>query len=423
MSAARPGRRRAPIVAGVLFVLGVYLAVDAWWSGSLLRYRLAGYSVAALLALPLATRLVFGQRLDRFWRRVVFVAVPVLVSLLLCEGLYRVLGPEYEPPARQIADVRLGHRVVPGTAGTDERGFRNPAALPRADALILGDSQTWGFRLTREQTFASLLAKDLGVDVYQMANGSYGPVQYRELLPRGLELAPELVVVAMYFGNDLIDATDYAGLDGAESVRTQGRSYTVRVSTQLRGKRSPNLTMACVDALLGTSRLIDAAARVVKSRLQGGVLDSQPGAVFFEHPTAGTVLLPDYRFVAVDPQSPSVADGVAVSGRCLRDIAARCEESQTRCVLLLIPSKEFTYAEWQGERLPELAELHAAETRVRQQVSAAARAAGLPMVDLSEALVAAMAAGRMPWFASGDGHINAVGHQIVAEVLAQEWRR
>jgi lysophospholipase L1-like esterase len=313
--------------------------------------------------------------------------------------------------------------MMPGTAGTDDRGFRNRTALVRADALVIGDSQTWGFRITHEQTFASLLANDVGIEVYQMANGSYGPVQYRELLRRGLELAPKLVIVAIYFGNDLIDASDYAGLEGAESVRSKGRSYTVRDSSQLRGKQAPNRTLACIDALLGVSRLLDAAARVVKQRLQGGALDSQPGALFFRHGTAATVLLPGYRFVTVNPESQSVSDGVAITARCLQDIAARCREQQTRCVLLAIPTKEFTYAQWQGERLSELAELHAAETHVRQQVFAAASAAGIPVVDLSEALISALKDGRMPWFATGDGHINAVGHQIAAELLGPHWRR
>ena len=68
------------IVAVAMFGLGVYLGLDAWWSGSLWRYRLAGYCVAVLLSLPLATRLVFGRRLDRFWRRAVFASVPLLFS-------------------------------------------------------------------------------------------------------------------------------------------------------------------------------------------------------------------------------------------------------------------------------------------------------------------------------------------------------
>jgi len=406
-----------------MFGLGVYLGLDAWWSGSLWRYQLVGYCVAAMLSLPLATRVLWGRRVDRFWRYLLFVSVPLLLCLLIGEVLFRVFGPERELPAKLLFDPRLGHLMMPGTGGTDDRGFRNRTALGRADALVIGDSQTWGFRVAPEQTFASLLAKEAGIEVYQMANGSYGPVQYRELLRRGLQLAPELVVVAVYFGNDLVDASNYAGLDGAEPVRSEGRSYSVRDGTKIRRKRAPNRTMAWIDALLGASHLLDAAARVLKQRLQGGVLDSQPGAVMFGHDTAATVLLPTYRHETVDPENRSVADGVAITDRCLRDIAARCAEQQIRFVVLSIPTKEFIYAEWQGDRLPELAELHAAERVIRQRVFANAQAAEIALVDMSAALIAAMKEGRMPFSATGDGHINAVGHQIAAELLAPYWRR
>ena len=405
-----------------MFVVGVVLGLDAYWSGSLWRYQFVGYCVAAAMSVPLATRLLFGVRVHWLWRRAFYVAAPLLACLLLGEGAYRLFGPAAQLPSKLLPDARLGHRMEPGAMGTDERGYRNQSALTSADVLVVGDSQAWGFAVEVSQAFAAAFAREEGLPTYQMANGSYGPVQYCELLRRGLGLSPKLVVVSVYFGNDLIDAVDYAGLEGAESIRTKGRSYSIRDISELASRRQPNLTMAGVDAVLGASRLLGAAGMVVKSRLRGGVLESQPGAKFFSHPTAATVFLPSYRMVTVDPQNPTVVDGLAVTSRCLGEIAARCAEHGVRCVVLSIPTKEFTYAEWQGVQVPELAELHAAERAVRLQVFAAADAAGIPVIQTCEALVEGMRAGRMPWFATGDGHLSVVGHAIVAELLQHYWR-
>jgi len=120
-----------------------------------------------------------------------------------------------------------------------------------------------------------------------------------------------------------------------------------------------------------------------------------------------------------------VRDGLRISAQCLQDIATGCREAGARCVLLAIPTKEFCYAEWQrsiGKPLLALAALHAAETTVRTGLFDAARAAGCELVDLAPACVTALGEGRAPWPPNGDGHLNALGHELAARLLAQQWR-
>lgn len=413
-----PRAARSLLIATALAVAGAYLAADAWWHSSLVRYLLCGLVLGALLMLPLLTLLLFGERARCTWRKLLFAMLPLLALLLLAEVTVRLFADPREAPAVLRADARLGHVVAPGTAGTDARGWRNAAAAERCDALFVGDSQTWGFGVARDEAFPQRFAAAGDEACYQMATGSYGPVQYVELVRRGLQLQPQLVVVAFYFGNDLVDAADYAGLEGAEALRTDGVRYDVRDNPELRGKRSPNVAMTLIDGALALSQLLDAAANVVKSRLRGGLLDRQPGAVPFDDDDAPTILLPAYREHALDLDNPNVADGARVTARCLQAIAALCRDAGAACVVLAIPTKEFTYAEWQGDAVPELRELAARERRARERVFAAVAAADLELVDLTGALVDALRGGEQPWFRSGDGHLAARGHELAAAALA-----
>lgn len=405
--------------------LGAVLAIDGYRSGSLFRYQLASYALGGLLALPLLSLLLWREAARRAWRRALFAAVPVLVLLALAELGLRMFGPPAIAADELREDAQLGHALAPGSGSADGNGFRNAAVPARAEVLCVGDSQTWGFHVERDETYAVQLGKALQVTAYQMANGGYGPVQYRALVRQGLALQPRLVVVGVYFGNDLLDAVDYAGLASAADLRAADRHYPPPRHPELDGASSPNATMAFVDAVLDHSRLLGIAATVVKSRLRGGVLDTQPGAVPFDDPAVGTVLLPAYRLPTVDPANATVRDGLRITALCLRDLAAACQAAGAHCVVLAIPTKEFVYAEWQagtGHELAPLAALRAAEAKTRADLFAAATAAGCDVLDLTPACITALAAGTALWHAGGDGHLAPAGHALAARLLAERWR-
>lgn len=405
--------------------LGAVLALDGYRSGSLFRYQLAGYALGAVLTLPLLSLVLWREAARRVWRRALFAAVPVLVLLMLSELGLRTFGPPASAPDVLREDAELGHALAPGSGTADGSGFRNATVPERAEVLCVGDSQTWGFHVERDETYAVQLGKALQVTAYQMANGGYGPVQYRALVRRGLALQPRLVVVGFYFGNDLLDAVDYAGLASATDLRTADRQYPPPRNPELDGASSPNATMAFVDAVLAHSRLLGSAATIVKSRLRGGMLDAQPGAVPFDDPAVATVLLPTYRLPTVDPANATVRDGLRITALCLRDLAAACRAAGAHCVVLAIPTKEFVYAEWQagtGRELAPLAALRAAEAKTRAEWFAAATASGCDVVDLAPACIAALATGTALWPAGGDGHLAPAGHALAARLLAERSR-
>ncbi|MCA8965684.1 MAG: hypothetical protein KDC48_12440 [Planctomycetes bacterium] len=418
--------RRIDLVAVLLAGLGVALAAQAWFAGSLFRYVLAGAVAGGGLCLPLLVILVLRDRGRRLLRRITLALLPLLAVLVVLEIGLRVFGRAVPPPAVLVADARLGHVVQPGTGESDAWGFRNAAVPERADALFIGDSQSWGFFVEREQAYPAVFAAQTGMACYQMANGGYGPVRYRELVRRGLQLRPKLVVVGFYFGNDLWDAYDGAGLVGAEDLRDPRRKYEAPRPPEPGGKASPNWTMASVDLLLERSRLIGWIGDTVKAPLRGqaSLLDAQAGAVPFTEAPVATMLLPDYRRPALDLGNEGIADSLRIAEKCLRDIAADCRAAGARCLLLAIPTKEYCYAEWlrgRGAAMSVLAGLYDAETAVRNRLLASAAAAQLELVDLAPTCIDALAAGTPIWAGNGDGHLMVNGHRAAAQAIAAAW--
>ena len=108
-----------------------------------------------------------------------------------------------------VPDPELGHRIAPHSSGHDAWGYRNRSVPDKAHIVIIGDSQIYGTASTSESSISSLLHKQLGDTVYNMALGGYGPAHYSILLDRAFELSPRIVLLGIYFGNDFMDAFNY----------------------------------------------------------------------------------------------------------------------------------------------------------------------------------------------------------------------
>src|SRR2546425_6494051 len=108
--------------------------------------------------------------------------------------------------AATVDDPQLGMRVVPYATGHDANGFRNASVPPKVDVVALGDSQTWGINVHTDDAWPQQLERLSGRSVYNMGVGGYGPIQYWILMDKALSLSPKVIVVGLYFGNDLYDA-------------------------------------------------------------------------------------------------------------------------------------------------------------------------------------------------------------------------
>ncbi len=94
----------------------------------------------------------------------------------------------------------------------DLLGFRNLGVPNAADIVAIGDSQTYGNNAIFHENWPSLLREMLppGIEVYSMATGGWGAVQYLYAFSKALQFQPRLVIVAFYTGNDPIETVNLA---------------------------------------------------------------------------------------------------------------------------------------------------------------------------------------------------------------------
>ena len=143
---------------------------------------LAGIEVAAYLTVPNIAMSAEGDALVLFDPEIGAIANP--------SSHNKRIYPAIKDRKAFAFDVYTDDRG----ARVDGPGRRSPA---RIDMLVVGDSFTWGYALQNPQTYASLVGRDLGASVSNLAMASYGTTQALQILRRNRDLAPKLIVYGM----------------------------------------------------------------------------------------------------------------------------------------------------------------------------------------------------------------------------------
>jgi hypothetical protein len=177
---------------------------------------------------------------SRLFRRLIdLVLLPmgaVLISLILLEGLLRIANVSF--PVFDAYDALRGTALRPGKEGWYQKegraylrinslGYRDseheiakPAGTFRI--AVLGDSFAEARQVAQEDTFWSLLGRNLGscpglnsrnVEVLNFGIGGYGTAQ--ELLTMrkdALRFSPDLILLAFFPGNDFQDNSKELGV-------------------------------------------------------------------------------------------------------------------------------------------------------------------------------------------------------------------
>jgi len=368
--------------------------------------------------------------------------VSVALSLLLCEGLVRLLVPQQlivERPDvwRPVAGV--GWRKRPHVATTintgegevslrtDERGYRvgvppgeppegaepREAGEPRAAAepggadpeigvLVLGDSFMEALQVEYAESLAGRIESGLEratgrrVRAYDTGVSGWGPSQYLIEARRALaDLPVDAVVVALYLGNDF-EAERVEAFPPRRFVET----HSLRCPRSFEAREWVDAVLYPInDALERSSHLFVLAKNANQALLMRLGLTAR------------------YLPLELTP-APAVAaawEGTAATVDAIVGLAA---EHDVPALVVLLPSHY--------QVVPEALDLYRGAfdlapgeldvERPNRRLAAALRARGVPFVDALPALARAHADGRRV-FGRIDTHLSAGGHAVVYEAI------
>lgn len=336
--------------------------------------------------------------------------------------------------ATLVDDEHLGHRIKPGSAGHDAQGFRNLAVPQRADIVAIGDSMTYGVSAPREGSWPAQLARSAGVSVHNMGLGGYGPLQYlhlaRELAP---SMQPTRLVVAFYFGNDLMDA--YYAAHGNPRWHAwrlspglpAGQTDLDKASDAVPKKRFGALRnwLARNSLVYGVLRATVFSRLAVRERQQLAAQSAPDQRWPWRDPAADgvtTVFTPALRLATLDLSLPSVREGMEISKRAFGELKNAAHRQGRGLLVVLIPTKERAYCRYldvtQAPVPDSFSSLCEAEDRTKAELVQALEALEVRHVDVTAALEAAVARHEQLYPADFDGHPQSAGYGVIAREVA-----
>lgn len=376
--------------------------------------------------------------------KVLLSIVSLMVSLLLVEGALRLverlqLG-DRAIESKLIQDPILGLKLAPNTQGHDANGFRNTAVPTKVDVVCLGDSQTWGVNVERQDAWPQQLSRMSGRSVYNMALGGFGPVQYKVLTSQALRLSPKLVIVGLYPGNDVYDAYHMTyQYDAHRSLRSATTADDLNVDTV--GPKAEtfwnaekqfhfNFGRSSISGLsfwlrehLALGRLLNRAgvwpgSTDVDYEIDKSWAKAHPdqGAIC-EKPGQETVFTTAYRLVGLDTDERRIAEGLRITKELLAQMQHETGAGQVKLMVLLIPTKETVYA----TAYPGSANSNATyqklverETQVRSEILSTCQEKSIRCVDVLPDLSRAVAQGERIYPSTTESHPNSRGYAVIA---------
>ena len=407
---------------------------------------------AILLSLGILIVLLGILPSEHILAKITLLCLSFVVSLALIEGVLLILSRAnvtvtFPDTQELLDDPLLGKRTPPNAAGHDARGWRNESVLEQADIVAIGDSQTWGVNASLAETYPSVLSDLSGYSVYNMAQGSYGAVQYRILAERAIELSPQLVVIGMYFGNDFADAYsivygDYAyqalrdpSFDLSAVSQTIAERAQALLPDELTSINQPPAKSNSGDLSLwermqsetyigkfltglGVFKTLDTGESQRQIDLNKLKVEAFPESLGYYHKdNIQTFFTPAYRQLVVDTRSPIIQEGIRLSKKEYAEIRDLLTTSNIELLIVLIPTKESVFAPSLESLSDSYSLLVEQEAQIRSEMIAFFDENDIAYLDTLSALQQALKDGILIYPTTFDGHPTGNGYRVIAEVI------
>jgi len=410
-----------------------------------------------LIAFALLSKTVRQRARRLVLSRASLILVGFIVGVICVEVGLRVLEyiefPDTRDEAGSLAqpvpDSRLGLRLAPYAGGHDANGFRNDSVPDRVDIVAIGDSQTWGINARRSEAWPQTLSTLSGNSTYNMGLGYYGPVQYWVLIEDAIKLSPDVIVIGLYFGNDIWGAYDAvypgglypelrdSGTDDdllndtispeAQTLSRESKEFRAGfkpASILNRGEFSSLLKLSAIGRLMDRLGWLPYNTNSYGFQRDKAWAQTFPshGAIY-EQGNIQTVFTPSYRLLAIDLDEPRINEGLRITEEVVLRINAETEAADIALLILLIPTKEAVYADAVETAHGSLDETYARlvqmEERARTKIIALCDENGIEYVDALPALTGAIQRNERIYPATTDGHPDVRGYYILASEVYQ----
>ncbi len=255
--------------------------------------------------------------------------------------------------------------------------------------LMLGDSFTSGYGVSRGESFADLLEKRLGVEVVNAGVGGYEIVhQLHYVRENAAALAPDLIVYALYLGNDIAQNDEWESLPG-NRLRSRKKVYPLRPQHELKLE-------ALLKSVLYARRLRDADS--------AGEWQPFPGYLAMCERELGADARADYR----------------MSRELLEQLRDAVAETGARFLVALFSYRQVVEDDARARLAASIPGFEARYDldRPAREIGKYLEELGVDYIDLNPALRSAYRESGKSLFFANDGHLNTAGHRVVAGALA-----
>jgi hypothetical protein len=358
----------------------------------------------------------------------------VLITVVLFEiGMQIVLDPLDLLWSKTTPDPVLRYRVVPGSGGHDDWGFRNKEIPESVDVVTLGDSMTYGgagVTVPFRKNWPSRYGRLKGRSVYNLGIWGYGPAHYLHLLEtRGLSLQPKKVIVGLYFGNDFHDSyTSVRDFSRWEPLRTASMGpFEPGANTWGENSSSSHPVARARDFLRSQSMVWNSLEASFIGEMVNAFGDQRDefsghGCTMKTGGPFPTLIQAESDFQALDPDSVTVQEGFVLTEKFILRISEQTREQGIELTVVLIPTKESVLVGPREETKTEcervVQQLIVAESAYRERMIESLRSRGIHFVDPLERMREEAKHVRL-YMRSADCHPVARGYELIAEAIAE----
>lgn len=373
------------------------------------------------------------------------IIVSTAIALLLGELLMRFVANQGDillpTRATLIDDPILGHRIKPHNTGHDALGFRNPKMPDRADIVAIGDSMTYGygFGTARNDSWPHQVGILLHEPVYNMSTGGYGPLEYLYLAEHeARKLRPRLLLVGLYFGNDLIDAYNSVRLRPYwHSWREVDSAYAAEPEYLKYVHAEPKKRFAALRDWLARNSVFYSLLRVtVLPRLAALEQDREATQTTPDRrmvwidpskQSVRTTFTPQLRLSHLDPELPSVQEGLRITKRAFTLLKSGADSQGAQLLVVLIPTKERAYCRYlkdSGERMPgSFIRLCEAEERIKEDLVRHFAMTSIAYIDVTGAMEEQIREHVQIFPTNSAYHPQAIGYRVIARAVYEAAHR